>query len=187
MSSSVFQRFLQVAFFCASLPLIVPVGALASGMEAPDAQYFVAHQVSKVHRTADLLIADADSKVAERVIADLIKHHKQRALIDSYHKHKDMNTALKDSIKDSLLSAEFASWLNEKLANTYVEIYSYETLKEMYQASYKKQQSDFAVYFADYIKHQDDAQALVAMQETLLVKELEQRVSEVLNALPKEK
>lgn len=182
MNNPILQRLVLSTCLCTTALLSAPMDATAADAEA---QYFVAHQVAKVHHVADLLIADAEPKVVNRVIADLIKHHKQGALIQSYHTNKDTNAALKEGVKDSLLSTEFSSWLNEKIANTYANTYSYEELKSMYQAAYKAQGSDFGAYLAARIKHQDDERALIGMQEELLIKELEQKTSEVLRALPK--
>lgn len=175
---------------CIAVRLMLGVGILfASGaghasVEDVDAQYFVAHQVAKVHNVAEILISDANPKTVEFIITDLINHHKQGALIKSYSTNKEMSASLKEGVKDSLLSPEFSSWLNEKIANAYVDEYSYQELKLMYQEAYKGQDSGFGAYLSEYIKNQDDKQALASMQEELFKKELEQRVAEVLDTLP---
>ena len=143
--------------------------------------YFTAHQVARLHHISKILVVD-ESKLIDSIVADLIQHHRQGNAIKAYQNDQSIAESLRQGIQETLHSTEFQAWLNERIADTYVALYSHEQLKLMYQTA-SGSDGDFGQYLAAYINNQARQQDLDS-KERVLEQTFQNKVSAVLMALP---
>lgn len=169
-----------MVFMLVSMPIYAAANEL-------DMEYFTAYQISKMNNIDDILVDNANTELVDSVILNLIDHHKQRELIRKYYNNQNTKDSLKESIQEALLSTEFSSWLNAKIANVYVEKYTYAELKSMYQTDYAKNTSNFSRDLNEYIKEQQNIRLRQSSNHTLIKKEFEDSIKLILEELPKTK
>lgn len=162
----------------------MPIYAAANEL---DMEYFTAYQISKMHNIDDILIDNANTELVDSIILNLIDHHKQGELIRKYYNNQHTKDSLQESIQEALLSTEFSSWLNAKIADVYVEKYTYAELKSMYQTDYAKNTSNFSRDLNEYIKEQQNIRLRQSSNHTLIKKEFEDSIKLILEELPKTK
>lgn len=165
-----------------SMLVNAPIHATANEL---DMEYFTAYQISKIHGIDNILLDNASASLVDSIILNLVAQHKQGDLISQYYSNKNTKESLQESIQEALLSTEFSSWLNAKIASVYVEKYTYAELKSIYQEDYSKNTSDFSRYLNKYIEEQHDIRLKQSENHALIKKEFEYSMNLILKELPK--
>lgn len=171
-----------------SLPKMMSLGILAISTTAVaeiDDKYFIAHQVAQSHQVLNLLKGDTES-LSDDMLAKLIKTHKQKELIEQYHKDKATSSMLKQSIEESVSSPEFDSWLNEKIATVYMDLYDVAELRQMYkdgrnQDAVDKLSDDMTVYLSQYIHSDLSYERKKELQKQLFLTKLKETTQNILD------
>lgn len=150
-----------------------------------DDEYFIAHQVAQSHQVSNLLKGDGKTLVDE-IIAELIKTHKQKEFIKQHHEDKATSLMLNQSIAEAVSSSEFDSWLNEKIATIYMELYDVSELKQMYKdgrtRDIKGESSDkVATHLSQYIDLSLSYEQKQEHHEQLFLKELKGQTQNILD------
>lgn len=147
--------------------------------------YFIAHQVAQSHQIPKILKGNTKDLVDE-ILAELIKNHKQKESIKQHYEDKATLSMLKKSIADSVSLPEFNSWLNEKIATIYIDIYDEMELKQMYKNSQNKNIKDIPLedmnfYLSQYINSNLSYKHKKEIQKQLFLKKLKEETQDILN------
>ncbi|AWY21173.1 hypothetical protein LP123_02260 [Moraxella bovis] len=170
------------------LPKMMLLGLLTTSTIAVadlDEEYFIAHQVAQSHQIPGLLKGDTETLVNE-VLAELIKTHKQKEIIKQYYEDKATSPMLKQSMVEAVSSSEFDSWLNEKIATIYMDLYNVAQLRQMYkdsrtQGDADKPSDDMAVYLSQYIQSSLSYEHKKELQEQLFLTKLKEATQNILD------
>lgn len=176
---------------CTLLKLML-LGLLATSTIAVadiDDEYFIAHQVAQSHQIPQLLKGDTKT-LTDDVIVKLLKDHKQKALIKRYHEDKATSVMLQESIEESVSSAEFDSWLNEKIATIYTELYDVDELRLMYKDSRAQDDKDkksdkMTNYLSQYIHTSLSHEGKKESAEQSFLKKLKEQTQHILDQYTK--
>lgn len=182
-SSSRVQMFMCQKCSLLKLLLLGLLTVSAIAVAELDDEYFIAHQVAQSYQIPKLLKGGDGQVLADEVIVNLAKTHEQKELIEQYYKDKTTISMLYESVTQSLLSSEFDSWLNEKIATVYMDLYDIVELKQMYKDIHTQDElsSEVVTYLSWYINSSLSYERKKEYREQLFVKELKEQTQEILD------